>query len=70
MENNLTNTLEPALSPAEAATFLGLSRGTLSNMRVQGIGPNYIKFGRAVVYTVADLVAYQDAHRVVTGKVA
>ena len=49
----------------EAALFLGLSPQTLRNYRSQGNkGPAYIKIGRAVRYTVKDLEAFIEQHRV------
>lgn len=43
------------LSVVEAAAFLGLSRGTLDNLRWQGGGPAYRKHGGRVLYTLEAL---------------
>ena len=62
----------PALQPAaaaqpqryltndEAAEHLRLSPRTLEKQRVIGGGPRFRKFGRRVMYAVADLDAWAD----------
>lgn len=72
---------ERALSPAEAASFLGVSVKTLTNWRSLGKGPAYLKYdlggtldgqGRrrgSVAYKVKDLLEFMSAHRTVTGGV-
>lgn len=54
---------EPAhyLTNDEAAAFLRLSPRTLEKQRVIGGGPRFRKFGRRVMYAVADLEAWADA---------
>lgn len=47
------------LTPAEAAARLRVAPGTLSNWRVQGIGPRFIKFGRKVLYPVAEIEKFE-----------
>ena len=49
------------LTPKEAANRLRVTTGTLSNWRVQGQGPRFIKVGRKVLYPVAQVVAYETA---------
>ena len=49
------------LTNDEAATFLRLSPRTLEKQRVIGGGPRFRKFGRRVMYAVADLEAWADA---------
>lgn len=49
------------MATKDAAKFLGMSRHTLKFWRVQGKGPLYHKFGRAVFYRVSDLEAFRDA---------
>lgn len=49
------------LSNAEAAEFLKLSPRTLEKQRVLGGGPKFRKFGRRVVYAVADLETWANA---------
>src|SRR3546814_18979738 len=46
------------LTNAEAATWLKLSPRTLEKQRVLGGGPPFRKFGRRVLYAVADLEAW------------
>lgn len=43
------------LSADQAADFLGLSKSTLSKMRLTGDGPMFIKMGRRVAYQPDDL---------------
>ncbi|KAA8919069.1 DNA-binding protein [Xanthomonas sontii] len=63
--------LQPAAAPAtavaqpqryltndEAAAYLRLSPRTLEKQRVIGGGPKFRKFGRRVMYAVADLDAW------------
>jgi hypothetical protein len=45
----------------EAAAFLRLSPRTLEKQRVIGGGPRFRKFGRRVMYALADLEAWADA---------
>ena len=49
------------LTNNEAAEFLRLSPRTLEKQRVIGGGPRFRKFGRRVMYAVADLKAWADA---------
>jgi len=49
------------LANQEAAAFLNLSPRTLEKMRVIGGGPRFRKFGRRVVYAVADLEQWANA---------
>jgi hypothetical protein len=46
------------LTNSEAATFLRLSPRTLEKQRVIGGGPRFHKFGRRVMYALADLEAW------------
>jgi len=48
------------LNNDEAANFLKLSPRTLEKLRVLGTGPQFRKFGRRVVYDVADLVTWSN----------
>ena len=50
----------------EAAEYLGLSPGTLEVWRSLGRGPRYRKFGRRVMYDIADLDRYAATHIVET----
>lgn len=49
------------LNNDEAAAFLRLSPRTLEKQRVIGGGPRFRKFGRRVMYAVADLETWADA---------
>ena len=49
------------LTNDEAAKFLRLSPRTLEKQRVIGGGPRFRKFGRRVMYAVADLETWADA---------
>lgn len=49
------------LDNREAADYLKLSPRTLEKHRVTGGGPRFRKFGRRVVYAVADLEAWANA---------
>lgn len=48
------------LTNDEAAGYLRLSPRTLEKQRVIGGGPTFRKFGRRVMYAVADLDAWAD----------
>ncbi|KRE89708.1 transcriptional regulator [Frateuria sp. Soil773] len=48
------------LTNDEAAGYLRLSPRTLEKQRVLGGGPRFRKFGRRVMYAVADLDAWAD----------
>lgn len=47
----------------QAAKYTGTSVSALNKLRLTGGGPTYIKLGRTVVYDIADLDAWLDAHR-------
>ena len=51
------------LSTKEVSEYFdgSLKPGTLEIMRVQGRGPRFVKFGRAVRYRRADLDAWAEA---------
>lgn len=49
------------LANPEAAAYLNLSPRTLEKMRVIGGGPRFRKFGRRVLYAVADLEDWANA---------
>lgn len=51
------------LSPDEAARFLGLSTGTLANLRCRGDGPAFHKVARFVRYDPRDLSNWVHARR-------
>jgi len=45
------------------ADVTGRSVRTVQRWRAEGTGPVYYKFGQAVRYTIADLMAWAEAHR-------
>lgn len=49
------------LTPKEAADRLRTTVAVLSNWRVKGTGPKFIKIGRKVLYPVVQLEAYEAA---------
>ena len=49
------------LTNDEAAEYLRLSPRTLEKQRVLGGGPKFRKFGRRVMYAVADLNVWADS---------
>ena len=56
--------IDHALTAAEVSKMTGLSTGTLANMRVDGTGPPFIKYGRgpggAVRYLHSAVVQWRD----------
>jgi hypothetical protein len=51
------------LSAKEAATYLGLSEAYLAKLRSEGGGPDYVKIGTRVLYSVDFLAAFIAARR-------
>ncbi len=51
------------LNTMQAAAYLNLSPRTLEKQRVIGGGPWFRKFGRRVVYALADLDVWADERR-------
>ena len=47
-----------ALNQLDVALVLGVSSATLDNMRRDGIGPRYVKFGKRVLYPKSEIVDY------------
>ena len=52
------------LSTYEAARYLGISAGTMTNWRNRKEGPPYIKIGTSVRYRLEDLKAWIVARRI------
>lgn len=48
------------IKPIEAAHFLGLSQSWLAKLRLTGDGPPYMKVGRQVRYSRADLLRWAE----------
>lgn len=55
------------LTPEEVADRYrgGVSIGTLRNWRAMRVGPTFVKIGKAVLYPVAELEAWDEKNRVV-----
>jgi hypothetical protein len=51
----------PLLNQREAAMSLRLSERTLERLRVSGLGPRFLKAGKAVRYREIDLQAWIEA---------
>jgi hypothetical protein len=51
------------MTPRQLATELGLSVGTLANMRYRGTGPVFVKAGQIIRYKRADVQAWLDGNR-------
>lgn len=49
------------VSPSDAAERLGLTVGTLANLRYRGGGPAYIRVGNRIRYRLSDLATWLDA---------
>lgn len=47
------------LTTTEVAERLRLSQATLANWRVKGEGPRFVKFGRRVLYPLAEIEAFE-----------
>ena len=47
------------LTDVEVAERLGLSRFTVRSWRLKGVGPRFLKMGRAVRYRAQDLDEYE-----------
>jgi len=54
------------LTEKEAANLTGFSLSTLRNHRHLGKGIPYIKAGKSVRYSFADILHFMDSHRVDT----
>jgi predicted DNA-binding transcriptional regulator AlpA len=62
----MTPSLPRYVTENEAATVLGVSRGTLSNWRSERRGPAYVRLGggRVIRYKLSEIEAFAEAHRV------
>jgi len=50
--------LPDILTPEEAAEYLRLSRSHLTNLRVTGRGPKFVRAGKLIRYRREDLLAW------------
>jgi hypothetical protein len=53
--------IEPAISSAEAARYLGVSLATMATWRNRGTGPPCAYSGEKPVYRLSELRAWQDS---------
>ena len=67
MDKYKSPSLPKHLNEHQAADITGLSVKTLRRMRHEMRGPQYVKLGRRVVYSEADLGNWLHVHRVETG---
>jgi predicted DNA-binding transcriptional regulator AlpA len=49
------------LKTAEVAEYLGMSAKTLKTYRADGLGPEFVKFGRMVRYRLSDVKKWRDS---------
>lgn len=56
------------LNEAETAQYVGMSRPWLRLARMRGMGPNYIRIGRAIRYDTSDLDSWLSQNRVVCSR--
>ncbi len=61
---NWSGTKVKYVNDVEAAKIADLSPQTLRNWRQLGRGPNYIKLGRAVRYSLVDLISWLESHKI------
>lgn len=52
------------ISPKETARLLSCGESTLARHRSQGTGIPYVKLGRSVKYSLADIFDYMEEHTV------
>jgi hypothetical protein len=55
---------EAMLDVKEAARFMGIAVATLAKMRCLGGSPPYVKAGRKILCSKADLLAWLSARRI------
>lgn len=52
--------MSPLLNTAEAAKLLHVAEITISKWRMDGLGPQFIRFGRGIRYRVSDIEAWVE----------
>ena len=60
------NNVSQYLTELEVAELTKMSLSTLRNNRFQGKGIPYLKIGRSVRYSEADVINYMESHRIPT----
>lgn len=64
---NSENSFDPGkMTQEQAADYLGMTEGTLANLRSDPKGPDYFKLGR-IFYKQADLDIYIESRRTKSG---
>lgn len=53
-----TTSIDPLMTPCEAARILNVSESWLAKARMRGDGPAYVKVGRSVRYTQTALLQW------------
>lgn len=59
LESSFLSAEKRTLTDVEVAARLGVSRFTVRSWRVKGIGPRFLKMGRAVRYRAQDVDEYE-----------
>lgn len=62
-KNSEASRRSSVVSPETAAAYMNVAVSTLAKWRVSGLGPMFIKVGRAVRYDARDLDAWLDSRR-------
>lgn len=55
--------IDPLLTPCEAARVLNVSESWLAKARMRGDGPSYVKVGRAVRYAQVALLHWMKSQQ-------
>ena len=59
LESSFTSSDKRTLTDVEVAARLGVSRFTVRSWRLKGLGPRFMKMGRAVRYRPEDVREYE-----------
>ena len=59
LESSFTSSDKRTLTDVEVAARLGVSRFTVRSWRLKGLGPRFMKMGRAVRYRLEDVREYE-----------
>ena len=58
-QSSTTSSAKSTLTDIEVAARLGVSRFTVRSWRLKGVGPRFLKMGRAVRYRPQDVDEYE-----------
>lgn len=64
MHKQTSTDQDALLAEVQAADFLNLSSRTLQAWRCKGLGPSFVRAGRAIRYRRRDLVAWVESNTV------